>query len=155
MDGSLFAGKSTILPTYMALGKRLGVLGLDTNVLARFLLEDDPVQSRRANRMVRDCRKRLEKLYVATATTLELEWVLRGQGCNRAQVVSYFYALIEAAGISFQNESALEQALEDYLSTTVDFGECLFHAIYEWEGCTSMLTFDKRAAKQLPRCTLL
>jgi predicted nucleic-acid-binding protein len=131
------------------------VLGLDTNVLARFLLDDDASQNRRANRVIAASRERGEQLFISLATTLELEWTLRSNARSRADIVDGFELLLDARGLSFEDPLALEQALEDFSASSVDFGECLFHAIYERSGCSSMLTFDKRAAKQLPRCTLL
>ena len=129
------------------------MIGLDTNVLARFLLDDDVEQSPAARKAIHRAVAAGERLAICAPMFLELEWVLRSRdGANKTSTVALLRQLLELNDIEVIDESAVETALEKYESKSVDFAECLFHSLYLIDGCNSMLTFDKRAQKQLTGC---
>jgi predicted nucleic-acid-binding protein len=131
------------------------VRGLDTNVLVRFLLADDPVQTRAANRIIREEVSSGESILVSLLTVLETEWVLRASAhLDKRAIVGAFKLLLEAREISFENEAVLEQALYDFENFSADFADCLMLAAYKAAACSSMLTFDAKAAK-LPGAELV
>lgn len=130
-------------------------VGLDTNVLVRFLLGDDQDQalaaaSRIAVRSLAD-----EPVVVCLLTLLETEWVLRTRGgLDKAGVIAIFERLLESRDLSIEGEDTMEQALHDYRNTSAEFADCLINARYRSLGCDSMLTFDVKAAR-LPGAELL
>ena len=127
------------------------MIGLDTNVLARYLLDDDAQHSIAVRRVITHARRNGETLMICTPAFLELEWVLRSRpGSNKALVIGALRMLLEAKGLEIDDEASVEEALYTYENASVDFAECLFHAVYTRKGCTAMLTSDKAAQKQLP-----
>ena len=127
------------------------MIGLDTNVLARYLLDDDAQHSIAVRRVITQARRNGETLMICTPAFLELEWVLRSRpGSNKVLVIGALRMLLEAKGLEIDDEASVEQALHTYENASVDFAECLFHSIYTRKGCSAMFTFDKAAQKQLP-----
>ena len=124
------------------------MLGLDTNVILRLLLGDDPAQKKRASRAIERAKTEGLPVMLALAVVLELEWVLRSSArMDKAQVLGIFRLLLESYDVQIENEKVLEQAIHTYQHATVDFAECLFLAQYQQMGCQTMLTFDTKAAR--------
>ena len=129
------------------------MIGLDTNVLARFLLDDDAEQSPAARKAIRRAVAAGERLAICAPMFLELEWVLRSRdGANKASTVALLRQLLELHDVEVIDESAVEMALETHETKNVDFAECLFHSLYSTHGCTSMMSFDTRAQRHLAGC---
>lgn len=123
------------------------MLGLDTNVIARLVLADDPRQTRAVQARLAAASEAGEPVVLALATMLELEWVLRSRaGLAKPQVLLVFKRLLEAADLQIEGEAVLEQALYAWENGTADFAECLFLATYIRMGCRAMLSFDRQAA---------
>ena len=121
---------------------------LDTNVLLRFLLQDDPKQSASATRLVRAAGAAGDSLYVSISVVLEMEWVLRSRfKLSKAAVVQTFLSLLETVELRFERTSALEWALNQYEETSADFSDCLHAALASQAGEQPLWTFDKAAAR--------
>jgi predicted nucleic-acid-binding protein len=128
---------------------------LDTNVLLRFLLQDDAAQAAAAARLIRATGEAGDTLYVPLSVALELEWVLRSRfKMNRAAVVQTFFGLLETVELRFAAAGAVEWALNRYEETGADFGDCMHTALASLAGEVPMWTFDKTASK-LPGAALL
>lgn len=124
------------------------MIGLDTSVVLRLLLTDDPAQKIRAAKLIEQARRSETRVIITLAVVLEMEWVLRNSAkMSKAQVLSVFNLLLESYDIEIDNEKALEQALHIYDNAASGFAECLFLAQYQRIGCDTMLTFDIRAAR--------
>ncbi len=129
------------------------MIGLDTNVLARFLLDDDAQQSPAARKAIRRAVAAGERLAICAPMFLELEWVLRSRDdANKASTVAMLRQLLELHDVEVIDESAVEMALETHGTRNVDFAECLFHSLYLTHGCNSMLSFSKQAQRHLAGC---
>ena len=129
------------------------MIGLDTNVLARFLLDDDVEQSPAARKAIQRVIAAGERLAICAPMFLELEWVLRSRdGANKASTVAMLRQLLELQDVEVIDENAVEVALGQYETKSVDFAECLFHSLYLTHGCNSMLSFDKQAQRHLAGC---
>ena len=129
------------------------MIGLDTNVLARFLLGDDARQSALARKALQDAITSGQRLMICAAMFLELEWVLRSRpDLNKASVVAMLRQLFELHDLVIDDEAAVEEALQTYENVNVDFAECLFHATYKRRGCATMMTLDKAAQRHLSSC---
>ena len=121
---------------------------LDTNVLVRFLVEDDAAQLALARKLIRRCVAAGETLYVPVTVALELEWVLRSNfGLSKAAVVQTFSRLLSSVELSFESEGALVVALAAYSQGTADFSDCLHAALAGMAGAQPLWTFDRAAAK--------
>ena len=121
---------------------------LDTNVLLRFLLQDDAVQSAKATRLIRGALDAGETLYVPVSVALELEWVLRSRfKLDKAAVAQTFAGLLQTVELHFEATAALEWALGEYESSAADFSDCIHAALVLNAGEAPLWTFDKAAAR--------
>jgi predicted nucleic-acid-binding protein len=121
---------------------------LDTNVLVRFLVQDDAAQSALAIKLIEACLDEGGTLFIPISVTVELEWVLRSTfQFAKDAVVRTLSALLSSAELSFQDEHALEVALLLYRKETADFADCVHIALASQAGEQPLWTFDKKAAK--------
>ena len=121
---------------------------LDTNLLIRYLVRDDPAQAAAADRAIRGCVDRQQTMFVPITVALELEWVLRSAfAYAKDQAIHVLSTLLSAAELSFESEQALEAALHLYRSGSADFADCLHIALAARAGELPLMTFDERAAK--------
>ena len=122
--------------------------GLDTNVLVRWLVEDDDRQTLRAQKLFEAVRSSQASLFVPVTVMLELEWVLRSRyQFDKATVLGAFNALLETRELEFQDEAALERAMHLYRSGPAEFADCVHAGICAAAGRAPMWTFDERAAR--------
>ena len=121
---------------------------LDTNILVRFLVEDDVAQLAAAKKLIRKCVQTGEVLYVPVTVALELEWVLRSNfGFAKPDVVNTLSQLLSSVELTFESEAALEVALVLYSQGAADFSDCLHVALAAVVGQQPLWTFDKAASK--------
>jgi len=121
---------------------------LDTNVLVRYVVQDDSGQLAVAKRLLDRCIAEGQSLYVPVTVTLELEWVLRARfGYAKDDVLQVLSNLFSAAELTFESERALEVALQLYREGSAEFADCLHIALAAQAGEQPLWTFDKAAAK--------
>jgi predicted nucleic-acid-binding protein len=122
--------------------------GLDTNILVRWLVDDDAGQSRRIAAMLNSVARLDETIFVPLTVMLELEWVLRSRySLAKPDILLALNALLETRELEFQTEPAIERALHAYRQGTADFADCL-HAAACWvEGEAPLLILEAKAAK--------
>ena len=121
---------------------------LDTNVLVRYIVQDDSGQLVAAQRLIEACVSEQKTLFVPVTVTLELEWVLRSSfGYAKAETIRVLSELFSAADLTFESEQALEVALELYRNTSADFADCLHIALAAQAGEQPLWSFDRAAAK--------
>jgi predicted nucleic-acid-binding protein len=121
---------------------------LDTNILVRYIVQDDSNQLAAAQRLIRKCVAEQLTLFVPITVTLELEWVLRSNfEFTKAETVGALSDLFAAAELSFESERALEVALDLYRNKSADFADCVHIALAAQAGEQPLWTFDKAAAK--------
>ena len=121
---------------------------LDTNVLVRYVVQDDPLQFAAAKRLVRQCLADGRSIFVPVTVALELEWVLRSSyGYAKDDVLQVLSSLLSAEELNFESERALEVALQLFREGAADFADCLHIALAAQAGEQPLWTFDKGAAK--------
>jgi predicted nucleic-acid-binding protein len=121
---------------------------LDTNVLVRYVVQDNSGQLAAAKRLIDRCVGEGQSLFVPVTVTLELEWVLRASfGYGKDDVLQVLSSLFSAAELAFESERALEVALQLYREGTADFADCLHIALATEAGEQPLWTFDKSAAE--------
>ena len=131
------------------------MFGLDTNVLIRFLLRDDPKQAEQASKAIEDVLSDGNPVVVSLLTMMETEWVLRSCAkLEKTVVINAFRMLLESRDLRIEQEEVLEEAVYLYEGNKADFADCLMAARYQRLGCSAMLTFDQKAAR-LPGILLL
>jgi predicted nucleic-acid-binding protein len=121
---------------------------LDANVLVRFIVRDDPVQSALAARFIERCVSAGEPLFVPVTVALELEWVLRASfGFGKDAVLATLSSLLSAHELVFESERALAVALLEYGRGSADYADCLHAALASLAFAEPLWTFDKAASK--------
>jgi len=121
---------------------------LDTNVLVRYIVEDDAAQLAAARRLINRCVSEGLALFVPVTVVLELEWVLRSSfAISKHDVLRTLSSLFSAAELRFESERALEVALQLYREGSADFADCLHVALAAQAGEPPLWTFDPHAAK--------
>ena len=121
---------------------------LDTNVLVRYLVQDDEQQFALAKRLVQAALRANETLYVPITVTLELEWVLRSNfGFDKDQVITVISSLLAAVELTFESEAAAEVALALHQRNKADFADCVHVALAHAAGESPLWTFDRAASK--------
>ena len=121
---------------------------LDTNVLVRYIEQDDAGQLAAAKRLIGRCVAEGATLFVPVTVVLELEWVLRSSfEFGKDDVMMTLSSLFSAAELSFESERALEVALQLFRKGSADFADCLHVARATQAGEQPLWTLDKGAAK--------
>ena len=122
--------------------------GLDTNVVIRFLMQDDSRQSAVANRVFEGLSAN-EPGFVALVSIVEIEWVLSGSyGLARPQIAAALEGLLRAPEIVVENAETVWRALRIFKGAKADFADCLIERSGAAAGCQRTLTFDVAAAKR-------
>jgi predicted nucleic-acid-binding protein len=120
------------------------VKALDTNILARYLRDDDPVQSRRAAHFIQHAVRRGEPLYLNHIVLCELVWILTSVYEHRKEeITGAIERLLLTGQFEFEDKSCIESALEDYKKSKADFADCLIGRRNVRHGCEATLTFDR------------
>ena len=119
------------------------MIGLDTNVLARYYIDDDAdAEAKRQRLAARRLVESGQPLMVSKSVIFELEWVMRGYyGFVQGEVASVMRHLLEQAHITVEDGDAIERALSN-CEAGIDFADALHHASYK--SCDSVATFDDR-----------
>lgn len=124
------------------------MLGLDTNVLVRFLVRDDGAQFERARRLIKREVGAQEKVLISLLVLLETEWVLRSRySLQKSRIIDVVSGLLETAELEFEDEPAVEEMLYLWKDSTANFADCLIGAHHRRLGCRATATFDARAVK--------
>jgi predicted nucleic-acid-binding protein len=119
------------------------MIGLDTNVLARYYIEDrqdtEAARQRLAARRLIDSG---QPLMVCKTVILELEWLMRGYyGFAPAEIAAVLEHLFGLPHVTIEDRSSVEQALS-HGTAGIDFADALHHASYR--SCKAMASFDDR-----------
>lgn len=131
------------------------MLGIDTNVLVRYLVRDDEAQFEKASRLMRREIGASEDIFVSLPVLLETEWVLRSRyGFKKADIAATISALLDTTELRFEDEPAIEEALKAWGDSKAGFADCLIGAHNRRAGCRATATFDAGAGK-MPDFVLL
>lgn len=123
------------------------MIGLDTNVLVRFLTQDDPRQAVLANRLL-DGLSVDNPGFVAREVLVELVWVLeRAYRLPRARTAEALLALLAAAELEVEAADDVGRTLGPYRDDGFDFADLMIAAASRRAGCGSLVTFDRKAAR--------
>jgi predicted nucleic-acid-binding protein len=121
------------------------VIGLDTNVLVRYLTQDDVAQARKANALMTDLLSKGERCFIGSVVLCEVVWVLRGAyGFDKATIVSVLEKLLATGQFTFQDKDLARRAILDYRTGRGDWADYLIGRQAEDAGCGFTATFDRR-----------
>jgi predicted nucleic-acid-binding protein len=119
------------------------MIGLDANILIRYLTQDDPEQSKKAVHEIEKGLKAGEEFFIADTVLCELVWVLESAyGYNRQEIVPVLERILRTKQFHFQNKDLLWQSFSDYQNKKGDFADHLIGRVGHNAGCREILTFD-------------
>lgn len=124
------------------------MLGLDTNILIRYIVQDDPVQSPLVSQFLK--RKCTEKnpCYIGHIVLCEVVWVLESAyGYSREQVAETLKLILETRHFCVEEPGSAWSALKAYRARGVDFSDALLGETNQLHGCETTVTLDKKASK--------
>jgi len=125
------------------------MVGLDTNIVLRYLLQDDPKQAPLANHIVDKVLSDRNPGLISLVPVLEIVWVLRSLlKQTPTQIASHLELLLAADFLEIQNEQQVFEAAFALKRGTGEFEDALMGALNAWAGCPHTLTFDKRALRR-------
>jgi len=124
------------------------MIGLDTNVLVRFLVQDDQIQFERAQKLIGRESRTAGGVLISLVVLLETEWVLRSRySLPKSEIIATFSGLLASAELHFEDEHSIEEALFIWKDSPADFADCLIGARHRALGCRATASFDAKAAK--------
>lgn len=124
------------------------MIGLDTNILLRYLVKDDRAQSEKATRFIASHCSSENPGFIDRIALCEMVWVLtRGHGYSRADIVRTVGQLVASRELLLEDEDLVTSALQAYRASNVDFSDLLMAKVNLARGCEATATFDRKAAK--------
>ena len=123
------------------------MIGIDTNVLVRYIAQDDPVQSRRATALIeRECSES-NPGFVGLVVLAEVVWVAAScYSASRGEQCKIIRRVLETRQLIVQEAEIVWQALRLFEHGKADFADCLVERTATAAGCERTVTFDKSAA---------
>jgi predicted nucleic-acid-binding protein len=123
------------------------VIGLDTNVLVRYIAQDDHKQSPLAAQLIDDLSSD-DPGFVTTVALVELVWVMQScYSATKPEIISILEMLVRTRQLVVENVETVIKAISLFSVGKADFADCLITRSSAKAGCVRTLTFDKSAAK--------
>lgn len=122
------------------------MIGLDTNILVRYLAKDDPIQTPVAVKLVRSLSED-EPGFLSLMVMTELIWVLRlSYRYSNAEIANIAETLLQSRELVIEQDELVADALRGFVTGSADFADYLIERAGQAAGCAHTFTFDKRAA---------
>jgi predicted nucleic-acid-binding protein len=101
------------------------VIGLDTNILVRYIAQDDPIQSPKATALIEDLSGD-EAGFISLVAIVELVWVMeRCYAATKVEVIAILDKLLRVRELCVENADAVFNAVRSYANSNADFSGCL------------------------------
>ena len=124
------------------------MIGIDTNLLLRLIVGDEPKQAVTAREYLRGGCSADDPGYVCHIVLVELVWTLASAyGYPREKIAAAIEQILETAQLDVESSNDVAAAVKDYRSGTADFADCLLVRVNSAAGCSHTVTFDRKAAK--------
>lgn len=124
------------------------MIGIDTNILVRYLTQDDIEQAQIAGQIFDSYAASHNSLFVNNVVMCELIHVLeKGYRYNTEEIGKVIKQILSTEEFAFENQKLLWLALNQYIQNRLDFSDALIGEINKEFGCSKTLTFDQTAVK--------
>jgi predicted nucleic-acid-binding protein len=124
------------------------MIGIDTNVLVRYLTQDDTNQARRVDTFLEAAIEDETRLRVDDLVLCEVVWVLRAAyRLGKPAIAEALDKVISTAIFSFEDRELIRSALADYLNGPGDFSDYVIGRRNARAGCEHTVTFDRSLNK--------
>ena len=122
------------------------MIGLDANVVIRYLTQDDPAQSKKASSLIENKLNEQNPGYISLIVLVEICWVL--ESCydqEKSSLVEVIEGLLTTKQFMVERASIAHNALKKYRVGKGDFSDAIIYELCKEAGCEKTLTFDKKA----------
>jgi predicted nucleic-acid-binding protein len=124
------------------------MIGLDTNILIRYLTQDDPVQSPKATQIIERRLSPTNMGFVSVVTIAEIAWVLdRAYGLSNGEIAAVIERMLQVEVLAVENEQEVFAAMMALKQGRGAFADALIAELGTRAGCIHTLTFDKKALR--------
>lgn len=121
---------------------------IDTNVLVRFLINDDPAQAQRVRQLFVSAEQHRTTYFVPLVVVLESIWVLESAyQIGRNELIAVFSDLLLLPVLEFEQREAVQAMFQMARNTACDLPDLLIANSALRNGCECVITFDKKAAR--------
>jgi len=123
------------------------MIALDTNVVIRYLMQDEPQQSARASAFIEQNLSTENPGNISLIVLAEIAWVLRScYGIDREKISRTCRALLETRQLWIERADLVVRALRRYSDNAVDFSDALIVELARDQGCSETVSFDRKAS---------
>jgi predicted nucleic-acid-binding protein len=123
------------------------MIGLDTNVLVRYIMQDEAKQAAKATKLIENLSAQ-EPGFITLVSVVELVWVMSSSyALGRSQIVQALDVILRSKQLVVDQEEHVARALRAYGAGNADFADCLIERTSVAAGCGKTMTFDVAAAK--------
>jgi predicted nucleic-acid-binding protein len=124
------------------------MIGIDTNLLLRVILVDDPRQAAAARDFIAGNCSAGDPGYISNIVLVELAWSLaKPYAFSRARIADVIEQILETAQLQVESSTDVAAAVREYRSGSADFADCLLGRSNLTAECSHTVTFDRKAAK--------
>ena len=124
------------------------MMGLDTNILVRYLAQDDAIQSPQATQIVERQLSKDGPGFISLVTMVETVWVLdRVYSLSTQEIAAAVERILQSDTLVAQNEQEVFTAMIALKTGAGSFSDALIGALGAWAGCSATLSFDKKAKR--------
>ena len=124
------------------------MIGIDTNVLVRYITQDDEVQSGIATEFIENYCLSGNKIFVNNLVICELVWVLKKcYKLSKPKTINVIENILQISQFSIENVQIMWQALTDYKKGPADFADYVVGRTNTFNNCDETVTFDEKASK--------
>ena len=124
------------------------MIGIDTNVLVRYLAQDDPAQSAMATELIEQRLTGRNPGFISVVAMVETAWVLaRSYRLEDKEVAAAIERVLQAEGLVVENEQAVFAAMIALKQARGSFADALIGVLGTVAGCTHTVTFDRKALR--------
>jgi predicted nucleic-acid-binding protein len=124
------------------------MIGLDTNVLIRYLIKDDKAQFSKAEKLIEEALRKKQTLHLCLVVLCEVVWVLKYHyELSKEEICDFLGMLLHAEHIELENREIALNSFKEYQHSQADFADCIIGHTNRKEGCETTYTFDAAAAK--------
>ena len=118
------------------------MIGLDTNVVVRYLTRDDEAQWQKAVEVI----DQSESCFIGNVVLCEIVWVLRGKPYQypKAEIIQTLELMLQSPKFEFENRSIIYQAIALSKKRKADFADYLIGSVNHHHGCIHTVTFDRK-----------
>lgn len=131
------------------------MIGLDTNVVVRYLTQDEPRQAAAASKLFEHVLSIEQPGFISLIALCEIAWVLADcYDADKPRILAVIEGLLGSRQLLVEDAEVVWKALRTWQASSADFSDVLMGEVFASNGCAKAVTFDKAAAR-LPGFELL